>query len=159
VLAMDFHATSVTGHDYPQNGIAVSLISTGFNDRNLLEAPIRKQLAKLNPDQQTFSIDNLETWIANRPEWPQEHLAAWVFAAFAVLAALLAAIGYTASFPTLSRSAPESSAFMALGAALGDPAHCLRSQFRKHLRRCSHRVNPRADAERDDRTLGRRQFA
>src|SRR5438309_507118 len=32
VLAMDFHATSVTGNDYPQNVIAVSLISTGFND-------------------------------------------------------------------------------------------------------------------------------
>src|SRR5947209_11116564 len=32
VLAMDFHVTSVTGNDYPQNVIAVSLISTGFNN-------------------------------------------------------------------------------------------------------------------------------
>jgi len=32
VLAMDFHAMSVTGNDYPENIIAISLISTGFND-------------------------------------------------------------------------------------------------------------------------------
>ena len=32
VLAMDYHAISVTGNDYPENIIAVSLISTGFQD-------------------------------------------------------------------------------------------------------------------------------
>jgi predicted permease len=32
VLAMDFHATTLTGHDVPENVNAIGLISTGFND-------------------------------------------------------------------------------------------------------------------------------
>lgn len=32
VLAMDFHAMTLTGHDVPENVNAVGLISTGFND-------------------------------------------------------------------------------------------------------------------------------
>ena len=97
----------------------------------LLEAPIRKQLAKLNPDQQTFSIDNLETWMANTPEWQQEHLAAWVFGAFAVLAALLAAIGlYSVVSYAVAQRTGEFGIRMALGA---QPSEILRTVFAANL--------------------------
>jgi hypothetical protein len=52
---------------------------------------VREQLATVNPDQQTYSPRDLETWITDEPEWQQEHLAAWIFGILAWLA--LAAVG------------------------------------------------------------------
>jgi len=41
---------------------------------------VQKQLAAVNPDQQTYSIArDLETRITDLPEWQQERLAAWIF--------------------------------------------------------------------------------
>lgn len=48
---------------------------------------IQKQLAAVNPEQQTFSqVEDLQSWIADDQAWQQEHLAAWIFAVFAGLA-------------------------------------------------------------------------
>ncbi len=55
---------------------------------------IQKQLAAVNPEQQTFSeVEDLESWIADDQAWQQEHLVAWIFAVFAGLALALAAVG------------------------------------------------------------------
>ena len=41
---------------------------------------VQEQLARVNPEQQIYSIvRDLETWVRDAPEWQQEHLAAWIF--------------------------------------------------------------------------------
>ena len=43
----------------------------------------------LDPDQQISGrVQDLEHWITGQQEWEQEHLVAWLFGAFAVLAGL-----------------------------------------------------------------------
>src|SRR5206468_12738151 len=55
---------------------------------------VQEQLARVNPEQQTYSIvRDLETWITDAPEWQQEHLAAWIFGILAWLGLALAALG------------------------------------------------------------------
>ena len=58
---------------------------------------VRAQLTTVNPEQQTYSdVEGLDSWIADEPEWQQEHLAAWIFGIFAGLALALAAGDFTA---------------------------------------------------------------
>ena len=58
---------------------------------------IRRALATVNPDQQAARVvSNLDKWISDQPEWQQEHLVAWLFSAFAVLALSLSLSDCTA---------------------------------------------------------------
>jgi ABC-type antimicrobial peptide transport system permease subunit len=55
---------------------------------------VRRQIQSVNPDQQTFrDVRDLEGWITTQPEYSREHLIAFLFAFFAVLALGLAAAG------------------------------------------------------------------
>ena len=92
---------------------------------------IRRQLAKFNPDQQTFEPEDLESWISDEPEWQQEHLAAWIFGVFAMLALALAAVGLSSvvSYTVAQRTA-EFGIRMALGAQRAD---VLRAVFASNL--------------------------
>jgi len=91
----------------------------------LLLHAIREQLAAVNPQQQTYSqVEDLDSWLSDEPEWQQEHLAAWIFALFAVLALALAAVGlYSVVSYTVLQRTNEFGIRIALGASRG---HVLR---------------------------------
>ena len=60
---------------------------------SLLHA-VQLKVNSVDHDQQTAGqVQNLEQWIQDQPEWARGHLISWLFAAFAVLALLLAAVG------------------------------------------------------------------
>ena len=55
---------------------------------------IRRQIAAVNPDQQTFStIADLETLIKDETEWARGRLISALFAGFSILALVLSAVG------------------------------------------------------------------
>jgi predicted permease len=89
---------------------------------------IRQQMAAVNPEQQTFSeVEDLDTWISDEQEWQQEHLAAWIFGVFGVLALALAAVGlYSVVSYSVVQRTNEFGIRMALGAGRG---HVLRIVF------------------------------
>jgi predicted permease len=91
---------------------------------------VREQLREINPDQSTFAGD-LETRLTYEPEWQQEHIAAWIFGAFAWLALALAAIGlHSVASYTVAQRTNEFGIRLALGAQRGD---LLRIVFRSAL--------------------------
>ncbi len=95
-----------------------------------LQHAVREQLRTINPDQPTFAGD-LETRLTYEPEWQQEHLAAWIFGAFAWLALALAAVGlHSVVSYTVAQRTNEFGIRMALGARRGD---LLRMVFRSAL--------------------------
>lgn len=89
---------------------------------------IGQRVNSVDADQQiSGQVQDLEHWIQDQPEWAQEHLVAWLFGCFAVLALALAATGlYSVVSFTVQRRTNEFGIRMALGA---QPADVLRVVF------------------------------
>jgi predicted permease len=107
------------------------LVRSNAPPLTLLHA-VQEQLATVNPEQQTEStVEDLDSWISDEPEWQQEHLAAWIFGVLAWLALALAAVGLysVVSYAVVQRT-NEFGIRMALGA---QPSHVMRIVFRSTL--------------------------
>jgi predicted lysophospholipase L1 biosynthesis ABC-type transport system permease subunit len=98
----------------------------------MLVHAIRTQLSSVDPDQQTYGAnEDLENWIADVPEWQQDHLVSWIFGLFAVLGLALAAVGlYSVVSYTVAQRTNEFGIRMALDAGRG---HVLRIVFASTL--------------------------
>ena len=95
---------------------------------SLLHA-VQLKVNAVDHDQQTAAqVQNLEQWIQDQPEWARGHLISWLFAAFAILALILAAVGlYSVVSYIVVQRTNEFGIRIALGAR---PTHVLSMVFR-----------------------------
>jgi predicted permease len=93
------------------------LLRTSVAPETLVHA-VRVELTRINPDQETGAeLEELAKYIPEQPEWAQEHLVAWIFASFSVLAQILAAIGlYSVVSYSVAQRTNEFGIRIALGA-------------------------------------------
>jgi predicted permease len=103
------------------------LVKSGVPPLTLLHA-VRAQVTEVDPEQQTYgTVEDLDSWISDEPQWQQEHLAGWIFGVFAWLALALAAVGlYSVVSYTVAQRTKEFGIRIASGA---QHRHVLRIVF------------------------------
>jgi ABC-type lipoprotein release transport system permease subunit len=102
-------------------------VKSGVPPLTLLHA-VRAQVTEVDPEQQTYgTVEDLDSWISDEPQWQQEHLAGWIFGVFAWLALALAAVGlYSVVSYTVAQRTKEFGIRIASGA---QHRHVLRIVF------------------------------
>jgi ABC-type antimicrobial peptide transport system permease subunit len=107
------------------------LVRSDVPPLSLLHA-IGVQVNSIDPDQQiNGQVEDLDTWITDQQEYEQEHLVAWLFGSFALLALALAAVGlYSVVSYSVAQRTNEFGIRIALGAGR---THVLRIVFSSTL--------------------------
>jgi putative ABC transport system permease protein len=103
------------------------LVRSDVPPLSLLHA-VGMQVNSVDPDQQIYGdVQDLEHWITGQQEWEREHLVAWLFGSFAMLAQALAAVGlYSVVSYSVAQRTNEFGIRVALGA---QRAHVLKIVF------------------------------